>query len=235
MARRNRLSAQRRARGPVSGLLAIAPLRAEARAVRSGAPHARLEQIGMGPERAAAASRRLLPLLEAATTEHSAPMVAVLGCAGGLVDGLAVGDVVVAEEVRRDAGDREDEDVEPVSVHDSAELAAALREAGLSVRNGPLVSADRIVRGREQRAALGATGALAVDMESWWLGPLARVAPFAVVRVVLDTPDRELVSARFPLAVACTYRTLKRAARVVSTVAAARGLEPAEQIEESGG
>jgi 4-hydroxy-3-methylbut-2-enyl diphosphate reductase len=216
-------------------LLAITPLRAEARAVRSGAPHAHVEQIGMGPERAAAAARRLLPLLEAAKTDHASPMVAVLGCAGALVGDLSVGDVVVAEEVRREAGNGAGEDADSVPVRDAGELAEALREAGLSVRNGPVVSADRIVRGREQRAALGASGALAVDMESWWLGPLAGAAPFAVVRVILDTPEWELVSARFPVAVARTYRTLKRAARVVSAAAAARGLEPTEQAEESGG
>ena len=35
-------------------------------------------------------------------------------------------------------------------------------------------------------------GVLAVDMESAWLSPAAAGRPFAVVRVVLDTPAREI-------------------------------------------
>ena len=43
-----------------------------------------------------------------------------------------------------------------------------------------------------ERAVLAAEGALAVDMESAWLAPAAAGRPFAVVRVVLDTPASEL-------------------------------------------
>ena len=61
-----------------------------------------------------------------------------------------------------------------------------------------MVSAERAATGAE-RGRLEATGALIVDMESWWLAAGAADRPLAVVRVVVDTPGREL---RNPLATA---------------------------------
>jgi 4-hydroxy-3-methylbut-2-enyl diphosphate reductase len=73
-------------------------------------------------------------------------------------------------------------------------LAAALRRRGLPVLVGPVVSSDHLVRGVSERARLARTGALAVDMESADLVSAGWDCPTAVVRVIADTPDRELWS-----------------------------------------
>ena len=59
---------------------------------------------------------------------------------------------------------------------------------------------------------LGAGGALAVDMESVWLAAGAAGRPFAVVRVVLDSPSHELLRPGAPLGAVRTARALRRAA-----------------------
>ena len=77
---------------------------------------------------------------------------------------------------------------------------------------GPVTSLDHVVRGAE-RTTLAGAGALAVDMESSWLAPAAAGRPFAVLRVVLDTPSREIYR---PLATLrggiAAWRALRRAA-----------------------
>ncbi len=118
--------------------------------------------------------------------------------------GLLPGDVVVATEVRGPDG---------VTVCDSEPLVSALHALGIErVHVGPLISADHVVRGAE-RTALAGTGALAVDMESAWLAPAAAGRPFAVLRVALDTPAREI---HRPLSSLCggivAWRALRRAA-----------------------
>jgi 4-hydroxy-3-methylbut-2-enyl diphosphate reductase len=70
-------------------------------------------------------------------------------------------------------------------------LASALRQNGLTVHLGPLISVERLVSART-REQLAETGALAVDMESYWLAPTGG-EPFAVVRVVTDTVSAPLV------------------------------------------
>jgi 4-hydroxy-3-methylbut-2-enyl diphosphate reductase len=71
-------------------------------------------------------------------------------------------------------------------------VAAELRRRGLRVHVGPLVSTARLVRGSAERERLAQSGAIAVDMESAWLAEAAGDRPLAVVRAVVDTPDREL-------------------------------------------
>src|SRR5207245_2786744 len=65
------------------------------------------------------------------------------------------------------------------------------------------------------RATLRDTGALAVDMESAWLAPAAAGRPLVVVRVILDTPGRELWN---PVA---TVAGLRQATRALARAAAA--------------
>jgi len=92
-----------------------------------------------------------------------------------------------------------------------------------NVRVGPVASADHLVRGAE-RAALAAQGALAADMESAWLAPAAAGKPFAVLRVVLDTPDRELSGPLATLAGGLTaWRALRRAAPALALWARGQG------------
>ena len=67
--------------------------------------------------------------------------------------------------------------------------AGASRADGAS-RDGR-ASVARIAMG-DARVRLRESGAVAVDMESVWLAPGAGERPFAVVRVISDTPAREL-------------------------------------------
>ena len=74
------------------------------------------------------------------------------------------------------------------------QLAGALERRGLDVRHGPIASVARLAMG-DARVRLRERGAIAVDMESVWLAPGAGARPFAVVRVISDTPARELDAA----------------------------------------
>lgn len=150
-------------------LVVCAALALEARALGGGT----VVRTGVGPARARAAAGRL-PGFDA---------LAVAGFGGALVTALRPGDVFVATEVR--TGDRR------FPCRGADALAGLLSTAGLTVRRGPLAAADHLVTGAE-RAALAATGALAVDMESGVLAEAAGERPFAVVRAIVDTPARPL-------------------------------------------
>jgi 4-hydroxy-3-methylbut-2-enyl diphosphate reductase len=81
-----------------------------------------------------------------------------------------------------------------------------------------------VVRGAE-RIALAARGALAADMESTWLAQAAAGRPFAVLRVVLDTPERELSRPLTTLTGGfAAWRALRRAAPALALWA--RGPRP---------
>jgi 4-hydroxy-3-methylbut-2-enyl diphosphate reductase len=159
-----------------TGLLVLAPLRVEYATLR-GIPNARVLRTGMGPARARTAAARAL-----AVDAHT---VAVAGVCAGVDPTLRPGDVVCANELRREGAD-------PVEVPDAELLAAALRRRGLSVRVGPLVSTDRLT-GPDERRRLDA---LAVDMESAWLADGAGGRPLAVLRVVADVAGRSLLDPR---------------------------------------
>ncbi|MGV2921768.1 phosphorylase family protein [Streptomyces alfalfae] len=152
---------------------------------RGGAPDAMtVLRTGMGPvnaERAVVGALGREPLRDAA--------VVATGFCAGLTPGMQPGDLVVADE----AGD----------VHGTTRCAGAglLVEAlgralpGRTVHTGPLVGSDHVVRGPE-RGRLRAAGAIAVDMESAaTLRGAVRTGqrPVAAVRVVVDTPQHELV------------------------------------------
>jgi len=177
-------------------LLVVTPLRLERAAVRGGLRGALVVRSGMGAARAASAARTVAPLPFEA--------LAVAGFCGATSEHLRPGDVVVASEVRGPDG---------VQGCESAVIVAALSGVGIArVHLGPIACADHVVRGAE-RGMLAAEGALAADMESAWLAPAAAGRPFAVVRVVLDTPARGLC--RPPAMVSgavAAWRTLRRLA-----------------------
>jgi 4-hydroxy-3-methylbut-2-en-1-yl diphosphate reductase len=163
------------ANAPNARLLVIAPLRVERAAVRRGLPEALVLRSGIGAARA-----RSTALVAA---RIPADAVAVAGFCGAVAEGLRAGDVVVASEVRGPAG---------VTACAMEPVLAALAALGIEhIRVGPVVSVDHLVRGAE-RGLLASEGALAVDMESAWLAAAAVGRPFAVLRVVLDTPAREI-------------------------------------------
>jgi 4-hydroxy-3-methylbut-2-enyl diphosphate reductase len=189
------------------GLVVLAPLSVEARAIRAGAPWARVHQIGMGPRHAARGAH----LAERA--EGSALLIA--GFCGALDPELEPGDVVLASEVRGPTGTT-------TCAHPDI-LAGVLRRGGLRVRVGPIASSQRLVV-HERRRALQRTGALAVDMESAWLAPAAQARPLVTLRVVLDTHRRELHRPLRTLAgAAVAYRTLRRACALMEEWARALG------------
>jgi 4-hydroxy-3-methylbut-2-en-1-yl diphosphate reductase len=152
-----------------------APLGVEGWAIRRGAGSCLVVRTGVGRRRARAAAGRI--------GHAPGDAVAVAGFAGALAPELLPGDVVVATEVRG-AG-------EAVPCPAAELVASMLRRAGLRVHLGPVVSVSRIAGGAE-RARLAETGAIAVDMESAWLARGCAGRPWAVVRVIVDTPDREL-------------------------------------------
>ncbi|GAA0703791.1 lipoprotein [Kitasatospora atroaurantiaca] len=141
-----------------------------------------LARTGMGRSRARRSLGHLL-----AQDSYGALVVAGFGAAVG--PGVQPGDVIVADGVRDSEGG-----YHPL---DSAKpLAKALQARGLTAHTGLHHTADHVVRGAERRA-LYAQGALAVDMEAAAVlsarAELRPALPAAVLRVVVDTPEHELL------------------------------------------
>ncbi|HET6684657.1 MAG TPA: 4-hydroxy-3-methylbut-2-enyl diphosphate reductase [Gaiella sp.] len=160
-------------------LLVLAPLRLEAAAVNG--PDRHVLRVGMGHSRARVAAARALAVDDTGA-------VAVAGVCAAVSPDLRPGDVVLATELRTEGRT-------PLPVPGSALLAAALRRRGLGVHAGPVVSVDRILDTSERRS-LRPTGALAVDMESAWLADGADGRPLAVLRVVVEDTDHDLLDPR---------------------------------------
>ena len=157
-----------------------------------------LVRTGMGRRRAALAVRQLLT---AAPGGYGALVVAGFGAA--VAPGIDPGDVIVANGVRDAEGNL-------FAIDSGPTLTEALRARGLTAHTGVHHTADHVVRGIERRA-LHAQGALAVDMEAAGVlsrlqelrravpgpaghgGPPAGPLPAAVLRVVVDTPEHELL------------------------------------------
>jgi 4-hydroxy-3-methylbut-2-enyl diphosphate reductase len=163
-------------------LLVAAPLRIEAALISSAARGASVRKTGMGPARAKAAAGELV-------SQHGSAML-VLGFCGGLDAGSVPGEVIVAEDVYA-ASDEGHAEVR-VRCDLTSGLVQRLTGIGMKVRTGHVVCVSRIALG-ERRAELHAGGAIAVDMESVWLAAGTGERPFGVVRVVLDSPEHELM------------------------------------------
>ncbi len=193
----------------MSDLLIAAPLRLEAamiriglrrsaRGARSTVPPPRVCQTGMGPRRAREAAAEL--------RADPARRLLVMGFGGGLDELGEVGDAIVADAVIGPDGER-------VTCAGAEQLAAALLAGGMTVRRGVIASVERLAMG-DARTQLRERGAVAVDMESVWLARAAGERPFAVVRIISDTPTRELTR---PLA------TVAGVARAAAALARAAG------------
>jgi len=104
------------------------------------------------------------------------------GVAGGVRPGLPTGSVVIPQRVLRASGEWVTCDPSLV-----AALVAASHEVGLKPELGAIGTAVAFVRGTD-RESWAERGCAAVDMETGLL-----TAPrIAAVRVILDTPEREL-------------------------------------------
>ena len=184
-----------------------------------------------------AALRRALPGVHVVKTgvalaqlrEDLGDCVLSCGLAGGLREDLPTGTVLIPRQVRRPDGTTLVCDVELVEM-----LANGARSLDIVPVFDPLVTTPAIVSGAE-RARLAFGGYAGVDMETGRI-----VAPrVAAVRVVLDTPLRELSPAwsnptralldprNWPQAAWLSREAPKAAERCARVVAAAQGI-PAE-------
>ncbi len=171
----------------MSDVLVAAPLRLEALAIRLGARRLRIQKTGMGRARSHAAVARL--------RGDPAAALVVMGVCGGLDAHCEPGDVVIADELL----DGERTVAERLVCPSAQPLGEALERRGIAVRRGAVVSVAHIAHG-EKRVELRERGAIVVDMESAWLAEGARGRPFAVIRVVADTPSREVTRPLLTLA-----------------------------------
>lgn len=168
-------------------LLVAAPMRIEAALISSASRRAVVRKTGMGPKRSKAAAGGLT----GAVADASAMLV--LGFCGGLDATSVPGEVIVAEAVYAALDEGHAEERVRCDLH--GQLLQQLTGRGLKVRTGDVVCVSRLALG-ERRAELHAGGAIAVDMESVWLAAGAAERPFGVVRVVLDSPEHELLRVR---------------------------------------
>lgn len=106
------------------------------------------------------------------------------GLAGALRPGIPSGSVLIPAEVVCPDGSRRRCDPELV-----AAFTGAARSLGFEPILDPLYTAATLVRGVE-RAGLARNGCAGVDMETG----LLEAPRIAAVRVVLDTPERELTA-----------------------------------------
>jgi hypothetical protein len=143
----------------------------EARAVRGAAPQLRVIETGVG--------------LSRVNGSALGDVVVSCGIAGALRTGLPTGSVVVPDRVLRPDGDSFACDEELVK-----SLDAAARRLGLAPSHGALVTTLTLLLGPE-RAQWAHHGYESVDMETG----LIRAGRVACIRVVLDTPERELSDA----------------------------------------
>jgi 4-hydroxy-3-methylbut-2-en-1-yl diphosphate reductase len=182
-------------------LLVAAPMRIEAALISSASRWPLVRKTGMGPGRSKAAAGGL--------AGAQAGAMLVVGFCGGLDAGSVPGEVIVARQVYSAADEGHEQ--ERVSCDLSGQLIQRLAGRGMKVRTGDVVCVSRLALG-ERRAQLHAGGAIAVDMESVWLAAGAGGRPFGVVRVVLDSPEHELLRIRAAAGALRAARSLRRVA-----------------------
>lgn len=146
-----------------------------------------LAQTGMGRLCAQSAVAYLL-------ASYPIRMLVSFGFAGGLDPALPVGALLLPDRL----------DAETVSANPEAvilpdhrvleQVRAAAQASGVPAASGLLVTAGRVVGTPEEKQALAAAGAQAVDMESYWIAQAAAACgvPFLSVRVISDAAGDRL-------------------------------------------
>jgi 4-hydroxy-3-methylbut-2-enyl diphosphate reductase len=186
------------------------PLLVEYKAVRRALRGARVARTGMGPRKSRASRARIA---------GDGPLV-VMGVAGGLSPDVRPGDVVVASEIR--------EGLTVVAVTKADDLVESLRNGGFPVHLGPIVSVTRVA-GEQERVALAATGAIAVDTESAQLVDGWPGRPIAVVRTIADAASAPLWRPGTAVRGFRALKVLRRATPIVedwATNVAVAGITP---------
>lgn len=120
--------------------------------------------------------------IAAIRASHFEDLVISCGLAGGLRADVPTGTVLIPHRVRRPDGTEFECDAVAV-----ASLTDAARACDLRIVHDPLVTVGTLVHGT-QRQAWAERGYAGVDMETG----LLRAPRIACVRVVLDTPQREI-------------------------------------------
>lgn len=149
---------------------------------------------GVGRARAEAAARMLVEEVQPAS-------ILSIGFAGGLVQEQRAGDLVLAEtllpvrSVRN--GGHQALDMDPLPSHTALSESAGqvLTQLGIRHRAGAIVTASEVVSEPEDKRRLaGSTGALAVEMESYWIAAVCREfhVPFLAARSIIDELDSPL-------------------------------------------
>jgi hopanoid-associated phosphorylase len=158
-------------------VIAATGLKAEARiAKRSGRVKA---VVGGGME------ERLASLLEQSIADGARGIIS-FGIAGGLRPGLASGTVVVGTSVIHSSG--------RIYLPDTR-WSDRLFEVLPNAESGGVVGSGSVIANRDEKRALYlSSGAFAADMESHIVAQIATAysLPFAVLRVIADTPDHRL-------------------------------------------
>ncbi|HZV78135.1 MAG TPA: hypothetical protein VFF60_00850 [Candidatus Binatus sp.] len=152
-------------------LTVVAATDLEARTVRSAAPGARVVEGGVN--------------LARVNPSGLGDTVISCGLAGALSPHLPTGSVVIPDHVLRPEGTLLECDDGLI-----AALDAAARRLGYVPARGALVTTRDLVNG-SARGAWAQRGYIAVDMETGFI----QAKRIASVRVVLDTPERELSDA----------------------------------------
>ncbi|HUA08298.1 MAG TPA: hypothetical protein VMA98_03420 [Candidatus Acidoferrales bacterium] len=151
-----------------SAPVVVAATSLEARAVRRRAPRANVVEAGVSLARL-----------------NGTPLGAVAiscGLAGGLRNDLPTGALVIPSVLATTAGDATACDPEWTE-----RLREAARRLGYAFVDAPLLSSTQLVTGGD-RPFWAERGYAGVDMESAFI----RAPAIAAVRVILDTPQREL-------------------------------------------
>ncbi|MFP5347190.1 MAG: 4-hydroxy-3-methylbut-2-enyl diphosphate reductase, partial [Actinomycetes bacterium] len=118
----------------------------------------------------------------------------------------------------------------PIEIRGAVPLAASLHAIGLPARVGAVLTSPRVVRG-DARRRLAASGALAVDMETYRLAAAAPGRPLAVVRAVVDTPSEPLARPGTVRRGLAALRTLRRAVPALEEWAtSASPCKPAQEV-----
>ncbi len=158
--------------------LIVAAMPEELRGIRGrfgGRAGVVIECVGEGAVRASASARRAIEAV-------SPSRVLVVGVAGGLTTGLAVGDAVVARRVLDEAG----------------EAPAPIVPSGLCATPVDALSHVRILRGPSEKARardeFRVGDAATVDLETAAIGRVAGElsVPYAMLRVISDAADEAL-------------------------------------------
>jgi len=150
--------------------------RVSRRRPRAALAHAALVQLGgVGPEAGAAAARELVAAGVSALVSW--------GMAGGLDPALRAGSLMLPAAVMSSDGA-----VLPTSAPWCRRLGEALGARGEAARGTLLTSARAIASVAEKERLFRATGAAAVDMESFAIAQVAAAhgLPFIAVRVIID-------------------------------------------------